>query len=190
MEEYFWDRRSERRVRLSEAAENMVETPGMRVRGLSCVGGSVGVWRVGTVLLLVLLLAVLLAARADAKPQIKVNCDVYAENYVDPIAFASHLHRQIGNTSTTNSSTGDSLFNNPSTSCDESWFTSAGWFPVERNESVKGVNVYYRAPGDPTKIKAIPKGLQLLATKQSRQRERRKVQLQRRTVSEYPALRL
>ena len=121
----------------------------------------------GTVLLLVLLLAVLLAARADAKPQIKVNCDVYAENYVDPIAFASHLHRQIGNTSTTNSSTGDSLFNNPSTSCDESWFTSAGWFPVERNESVKGVNVYYRAPGDPTKIKAIPKGLQLLATKQS-----------------------
>ena len=57
--------------------------------------------------------------------------------------------------------------NNRGTSCNESWFTSAGWFPVERNESVKGVNVYYRAPGDQTKIKAIPKGLQLLATKQS-----------------------
>jgi hypothetical protein len=37
-------------------------------------------------LLLVLLLAVLLAARADAKPQIKVHCDVYATNRVDPIA--------------------------------------------------------------------------------------------------------
>jgi hypothetical protein len=38
---------------------------------------------------------------------------------------------------------------------------------VERNESVKGVNVYYRAPGDQTKIRAIPKGLQLLAKEQS-----------------------
>ena len=58
------------------------------------------------------------------KPQIKVHCDVYAENYVDPKAFASHLHRQIGNTSTTNSSTDDGLFNNRSTSCDESWLIS------------------------------------------------------------------
>ena len=46
------------------------------------------------------------------------------------------------------------------------WFTSAGWFPVERNESVRGVNVYYRAPGDPSTIKSIPKGLQLLAVEQ------------------------
>jgi hypothetical protein len=108
-----------------------------------------------------------LAARAEAQPQIKVNCDVYATNRVDPIALSKHLHHQIGNTSTTNASTGDSLLNNTSTSCNEGWFTSAGWFPVERNESVKGVNVYYRAPGDQTKIKAIPKGLQRLATGQS-----------------------
>ena len=123
--------------------------------------------RIGGVLLLVILLAVLLASRADAQPQIKVNCKVYATNYVDPIALASHLHHQIGNTSTTNSSTGQSLFNNRSTSCNEGWLTSAGWFPVERNESVKGVNVYYRAPGDQRTIKAIPTGLQLLATEQS-----------------------
>ncbi len=103
---------------------------------------------------------------ADAQ-QIKVHCEVYATNYVDPIALAPHLHHQIGNTSTTNSSTGDSLFNNPTTSCNEGWLTSAGWFPVERNESVKGVNVYYRAPGDQRTIKAIPTGLQLLATEQS-----------------------
>jgi hypothetical protein len=123
--------------------------------------------RTGGVLLLVILLAVLLAAQADAQPQIKVNCKVYATNYVDPIALSPHLHHQIGNTSTTNSSTGASLLNNSSTSCNEGWLTSAGWFPVERYESVKGVNVYYRAPGDQTKIKAIPTGLQLLATKQS-----------------------
>lgn len=135
----------------------MGETQGMRARVLS----------VGAVSLLVLLLAVLLAARpADAQPRIKVNCKVYATNYVDPIAGTTHLHNQIGNTSTTNSSTGTSLFNNHSTSCNQSWFTTAGWFPVERNESVKGVNVYYRAPGDQTTIQAIPKGLQLLATDQ------------------------
>ena len=123
--------------------------------------------RVGAVLLLVLLLAVLLAERADAQPRIKVNCDVYATTRVDPIALSKHLHHQIGNTSTTNASTGQSLLNNTGTSCNEGWFTSAGWFPVERNEPVKDVNVYYRAPGDQTKIKAIPTGLQLLATEQS-----------------------
>ncbi len=123
----------------------------------------------GALLLAVALAAVLLgplAARADAQPQIKVNCEVYATTYVDPIAFSDHLHHQIGNTSTTNQSTGQSLFNSRSTSCNEGWFTSAGWFPVERYESVKGVNVYYRAPGDQTKINAIPTGLQLLATEQ------------------------
>ena len=128
-------------------------------------------WRLGGALLLAVPLAAVLlgflAGRADATPQLKVNCEVYATNYVDPIALSPHLHRQIGNTSTINKSTGDSLFNNRGTSCNEGWFTSAGWFPVERDESVKGVNVYYRAPGDQTKIKAIPKGLQLLATKQS-----------------------
>ena len=125
----------------------------------------------GGALVLVLLLAAVvllgpLAARADAQPQIKVNCEVYATNYVDPIAHTDHRHHQIGNTSTTNSSTANSLFNNLRTSCDKSWFTSAGWFPVERYEPVKGVNVYYRAPGDQTKIKAIPKGLQLLGTRE------------------------
>src|SRR5215217_9577542 len=124
----------------------------------------------GALLLAVVLASVLLlgpfAARADAQPRIKVNCKVYATNYVDPIAGTTHLHNQIGNTSTTNSSTGSSLFNNRSTSCNQSWFTSAGWFPVERNESVKGVNVYYRAHGDQRTIKAIPTGLQLLATDQ------------------------
>ncbi len=123
----------------------------------------------GALLLAVPLAAVLLgplAARADAQPRIKVNCDVYATNRVDPIALSPHLHHQIGNTSTSNRSTGDSLLNNRGTSCDEGWFTSAGWFPVERNESVKGVNVYYRAPGDQKTIKAIPKSLQLLATEQ------------------------
>jgi hypothetical protein len=104
-----------------------------------------------------------LASPANAA-QIKVHCEVYATNYVDPIAFADHLHHQIGNTSTTNTSTANSLLNNRSTSCDMPWFTSAGWFPVERYESVKGVNVYYRAPGDQRTIKAIPTGLQLLAT--------------------------
>ncbi len=40
--------------------------------------------------------------RADAEPRIKVSCDVYATNRVDPIADSEHLHRQIGNTSLTN----------------------------------------------------------------------------------------
>jgi hypothetical protein len=123
-------------------------------------------WHVGGVFLFAVLLAVLLAARADAQPRIKVNCEVYATNYVDPIAHTDHLHNQIGNTSTTNSSTGESLFNNRRTSCNESWFTSAGWFPVEQNEPVKGVNVYYRAPGNQETIKPIPTGLELLATEQ------------------------
>jgi hypothetical protein len=59
-----------------------------------------------------------LASPANAA-QIKVHCEVYATNRVDPIASAHHLHRQIGNTSTTNESTGKSLFNNHSTSCEQ-----------------------------------------------------------------------
>jgi hypothetical protein len=127
-------------------------------------------WRIGGALLLAVPLAVvllgLLAARADAQPRIKVHCEVYATNYVDPIAFSDHLHHQIGNTSTTNNSTAESLLNNRSTSCDMEWFTTAGWFPVERDESVSGVNVYYRAPGDQTQIADVPKGLQLLGTRE------------------------
>jgi hypothetical protein len=110
-----------------------------------------------------LVLYLVLASPANAA-QIKVHCEVYATNHVDPIAFAHHLHHQIGNTSTTNESTGESLFNNLSTSCDKEWFTSAGWFPVERYEFVTGVNVYYRAPGDQTEIADVPKGIQLLGT--------------------------
>jgi Domain of unknown function (DUF1996) len=126
-------------------------------------------WRVGGALLLAVPLAAVLlgvlAAPANAT-QIKVHCEVYATNHVDPIAFSDHLHHQIGNTSTTNKSTANSLLNNRSTSCDEGWFTTAGWFPVERYESVSGVNVYYRAPGDQTKIANVPKGLQLLGTRE------------------------
>lgn len=119
-------------------------------------------------LVLVLAAVAALAAKpADAHPAIKVsNCRIYDTNRVDPIAFSAHLHYQFGNTSTTNQSTGTSLFNHKSTSCNADWFTTAGWFPTEKREPVKGVNVYYRAPGDQTKVKPIPTGLQLLGTKQ------------------------
>ncbi len=120
-------------------------------------------WRVVCAFIVALLAALMLTQKPADAQQIKVRCQVYATNYVDPIALAPHLHHQIGNTSTTNVSTGDSLLNNPTTSCDQPWFTSAGWFPVERYESVRGVNVYYRAPFDQKTINAIPNGLQLLA---------------------------
>jgi hypothetical protein len=126
----------------------------------------------GVAVLLALLLAMLgpLAARAGAEPRIKVSgCKVYATNRVDPIAFTQHLHHHFGSTSTTNQSTANSLMANTDSSCDddEAWYTSAGWFPVERNEPVTRVSVYYRAPGDQTQVKAIPKGLQLLASDQA-----------------------
>ena len=143
---------------MSEAAEIMGETSGMRARD----------WRMGAVLLLVLLLAVLLAARpADAQPRIKVaGCNVYATNRVDPIAFSQHLHHQFGSTTTTNSSTGSSLLAANKTSCKASWFTSAGWFPMAKSVPLYPKNqvaVYYRAPGDQTKVKAIPTGLGIVA---------------------------
>lgn len=119
--------------------------------------------RFAAVLLLTLALAALFAAAAQAEPRIKVHCEVYETNRVDPIAYSAHLHHHFGNTSTTNQSTGDSLFANDRTSCDRGWFTSAGWFPVERKEPVAGVNVYYRAPGNQKAVRSIPKGLQLLA---------------------------
>ena len=129
-----------------------------RARFRRIIGGA------SLLMLVMLLLAALFAARADAEPRIKVDCRTYDTNRVDPIASSAHLHHQFGNTSTTNSSTGDTLFDSKTTSCDMDWFTTAGWFPVERYEAVKAVHVYYRAPGDQTKIRPIPKGLQLLGT--------------------------
>jgi hypothetical protein len=108
-----------------------------------------------------------LAARADAQPRIKVaGCNVYDTNRVDPIAFSQHLHHQFGNTTTTNSSTGSSLVAANKTSCKASWFTSAGWFPMAQSVPLYPKNqvaVYYRAPGDQTKVKAIPTGLGIVA---------------------------
>ena len=105
-----------------------------------------------------------LLCAAQANVRLKTDgCRIYDTNRVDPIAFSAHLHHQFGNTSTTNSSTGLSLFGNTDTSCASDWFTSEGWFPVERYEPVRRITVYYRAPGDQTEIRRIPKGLQLLA---------------------------
>jgi Domain of unknown function (DUF1996) len=100
-------------------------------------------------------------------PRIKANCDVYATNRVDPIAFTQHLHHQIG-TTTTNESTGVSLVaaGRGTTSCDMPWLTSAGWFPVEENEPVGSVNVYYRAHGDQRWVQDLPRGFQLLSQEQ------------------------
>lgn len=124
-------------------------------------------WRLLAALALALSLWAFSAQEADAEPRLKVHCEVYDTNRVDPIAFSQHLHHQIGNTSTSNSSTGESLFNHKETSCDMPWFRSGGWFPVERGEEdIRGVNVYYRAPGDQTKIRAMPTGLQLLGTQE------------------------
>jgi hypothetical protein len=122
-------------------------------------------WRVGAALLLTLLLAVLLAARpAEAEPRIKVSgCQPYGPNTVDPIAFAKHQHMHFGNRSTTNSSTGESLQHNGSTTCKEGYFTSAAWFPVAQGKQVDRIAVYYRAPGDQSKVRDMPTGLKLLA---------------------------
>ena len=125
--------------------------------------------RIGGAMLPMLLLAVLLlfAAPAEAEPRIKVSgCNVYATNRVDPIAFSRHLHHHIGNTTTTNNSTGNSLVAADRTSCKSSWFTSAGWFPVARGVPLLSKNqvaVYYRAPGDQKQVRAIPTGLGIVA---------------------------
>jgi hypothetical protein len=118
--------------------------------------------RITVLLMLALVFAMLLAGRDDAEPRIKTGCRVYDTNREDAIANADHLHRQIGNTSHTDASTGNSLFANTQTSCKAGWLTAAGWFPVERYEPVQRVGVYYRAPGDQTTVRTIPKGLQLL----------------------------
>ena len=125
-------------------------------------------WRMGGALLLSLLLGVLLAARpADADPRIKVSgCNVYGPNRVDPIASAQHLHHHFGNTTTTNTSTGESLVAANRTSCKAPWFTSAAWFPVARDVPLYSKNqvaVYYRAPGDQRLVQDIPTGLGIIA---------------------------
>jgi Domain of unknown function (DUF1996) len=126
-------------------------------------------WLMGGALVLSVLLAVLLAARpADAEPRIKVSgCNVYVTNTVDPIvAFSQHLHHHFGNTTTTNTSTGQSLLAANQTSCKALWFTSAGWFPKARDVPLVSKNqvaVYYRAPGDRTKVQNIPTGLKIIS---------------------------
>jgi len=125
-------------------------------------------WLMGGALLLTLLLGVLLAARpADASTRIQIRCTVYDRNMEDPIFFTEHLHDHIGNTTTTDSSTGESLKAANETSCDKPWFTSAGWFPVARDPGGRFVPlaprnqviVYYRNPGDATDLQPIPTGL-------------------------------
>jgi hypothetical protein len=126
-------------------------------------------WLMGGALLLTLLLGVLLAARpADASTRIKLQCNVYATNMVDPIFFTDHQHNHIGNRTTTNESTGESLKAAGTTSCNAPWFTSAGWFPVVRDTQQRVVPlvarnqvvVYYRNPGD-NNLQPIPTGLGL-----------------------------
>ena len=58
---------------------------------------------------------------------------------------------------------------------------------MERNEPVKGANVYYRGPGDQTKIMDIPQGMQLIATP-SRWLivQRRQMHRQRKTCRDTP----
>ena len=125
-------------------------------------------WFMGSALLLSVLLAVLLAARpADANPRIKVSgCNVYGPNMFDPIAFTQHSHFHFGYTKTTNDFTGlEPQQDRNETTCKAPWFTSAAWFPeasvplVSKNQ----VAVYYRAPGDRTKVQNIPTGLGIVS---------------------------
>jgi hypothetical protein len=120
------------------------------------------IWRVVCAFIVALLAALMLAQKPAEAQSIRVSCDIYATNRVDPIAFAQHLHRQFGNLSTSNSSTADSLYANKATSCNAPWWTNAGWVPVERFEAVPNVIVYYYAPGDQTQIVNIPHGLKLV----------------------------
>lgn len=113
----------------------------------------------------VLLVALLFTAAVEAK-SIRNSCTIYTENRVDPIAFTTHLHRQFGNTSTSNESTDDSLFNHTDTSCElgAKWWTNAGWFPVERYEDVPNIIVYYRDPGDHgINLVGFQRGMELIA---------------------------
>jgi hypothetical protein len=101
---------------------------------------------------------------AEADSRIKTNgCKVYDVNLVDPIAFTSHLHEHFGNTSTTNSSTGQSLVANAENSCsaESDWFTSASWYPTPRRFDAERIAVYYRDPRD-MDVRPIPMGLKML----------------------------
>ena len=117
-------------------------------------------------LLTALLASLALPQRADAS-SLRVSCEIYDTNRVDPIALSPHLHHQFGNTSTTNESTGDGLRDNKATSCPNApYLTSAGWFPVEKNEPVAESILYYRAAGDQTVVHALPNGIELIARAQ------------------------
>ena len=111
-----------------------------------------------------LVLAALCAPRAEAD-SIRVSCSIYAINEFDPIGLAHHQHSQFGNTSLTNESTGDSLYANKDTSCEDGgeWWTNAGWFPEEMNEFVPDAIIYYRGPeADDSQIVDIPRGMELI----------------------------
>ncbi len=117
-------------------------------------------------LLIALVVSSISAQRADAASRIRAGqCDVYATNLVDPIAFSSHLHAQIMNTSTSNTSTGESLKTAASTSCqaEDNWATSGGWYPQTQELSKRSdkATVYYRDPGN-LRVEPIPTGLKML----------------------------
>ena len=59
-------------------------------------------------IIVALLAALMLTQKAEAD-SIRVSCNIYATNQYDPIGHAHHQHRQFGNTSLTNDSTGKSL---------------------------------------------------------------------------------
>jgi hypothetical protein len=121
-------------------------------------------WRMACAFIVVLLAALMLTQKAEAD-SIRVSCNIYAINEFDPIGHAHHQHRQFGNTSLTNESTGDSLYANKDTSCKAGgeWWTNAGWFPEEGNEFVPNAIVYYRGPeADDSQIVEIPRGMELI----------------------------
>lgn len=121
-------------------------------------------WRVACAFIVALLAALVFTQKAEAD-SIRVSCNIYTTNQFDPIGGASHQHRQFGNTSLDNNSTGKSLYANKDTSCagdDGAWWTNAGWFPVERYEDVPNTIVYYRDPGDHSTLTEIPRGMELI----------------------------
>jgi Domain of unknown function (DUF1996) len=128
-------------------------------------------------LLMALMIALFIASLgfaanpADANSRIRAgSCDVYAINYVDPIALGSgHRHAQFMNPTTTDSSTGESLKAANMTTCsspNSQWATSAGWFPDAQDFDPLTVAIYYRDPGDLT-VKPIPTGLKMLTTSEN-----------------------
>lgn len=121
-------------------------------------------WRLACAFIVALLAALVFTQKAEAT-SIRVSCNIYATNQFDPIGGASHQHRQFGNTSLNNDSTGKSLYEHKDTSCagdDGAWWTNGGWFPVERDENVPNTIVYYRDPGDHSTLTEIPRGMELI----------------------------